>query len=141
MSLFFIDHVCVCLQRVGFLPLSGEAVTWQTLQQPVMTFDFHWTVLDVTPPPEENNSHYCEHETHTHMHRVGQNDHDQSLLQYKTHCDAQFYYFLSFSLISYVSLSSDGLDFGAVLVKPSCPLHEDKIPLVVFIHGMCLLHL
>ncbi|XP_044067566.1 S9 family peptidase isoform X2 [Siniperca chuatsi] len=73
--------------RVGFLPSAGEAVTWQTLQQPAMTFDFHWTVLDVTPPPEEDNTHYS------------------------------------------------GLDFGAVLVKPSCPLQEAKIPLVVFIHG------
>ncbi|XP_078110696.1 acylamino-acid-releasing enzyme [Sander vitreus] len=44
--------------RVGFLPSAGEAVTWRTLQQPVMTFDFHWTVLDVTPPAEEDNTHY-----------------------------------------------------------------------------------
>ncbi|XP_070825354.1 acylamino-acid-releasing enzyme isoform X2 [Chaetodon trifascialis] len=73
--------------RVGFLPLAGEAVTWRTLQQPVMTFDFHWTVLDVTPPAQEDNPHYS------------------------------------------------GLDFGAVLVKPSRPLLEAKIPLVVFIHG------
>ncbi|KAM6981543.1 acylamino-acid-releasing enzyme isoform 2-T2 [Tautogolabrus adspersus] len=73
--------------RVGFLPLAGEAVTWHTLQKPLMTFDFHWTVLDVTPPPEEDNTHYS------------------------------------------------GLDFGAVLVKPSHPLHEAKTPLVVFIHG------
>ncbi|XP_063742025.1 S9 family peptidase isoform X2 [Eleginops maclovinus] len=73
--------------RVGFLPSAGEAVTWQTLQQPGMTFDFHWTVLDVTPPPEEDNTHYS------------------------------------------------GLDFGAVLVKPTRRLHEAKIPLVVFIHG------
>ncbi|XP_029291601.1 LOW QUALITY PROTEIN: acylamino-acid-releasing enzyme [Cottoperca gobio] len=73
--------------RVGFLPSAGEAVTWRTLQQPVMTFDFHWTVLDVTPPPEEDNTHYS------------------------------------------------GLDFGAVLVKPSRPLHDAEIPLVIFIHG------
>ncbi|XP_074537606.1 acylamino-acid-releasing enzyme [Halichoeres trimaculatus] len=73
--------------RVGFLPSAGEAVTWHTLQKPVMTFDFHWTVLNVTPPPEEDNTHYS------------------------------------------------GLDFGAVLVKPSRPLNEAKIPLVVFIHG------
>ncbi|XP_030280289.1 acylamino-acid-releasing enzyme [Sparus aurata] len=44
--------------RVGFLPSAGEDVTWRTLQQPIMTFDFHWTVLDVTPPPEEDNTHY-----------------------------------------------------------------------------------
>uniref|UniRef100_A0A8C9Y2M0 Acylamino-acid-releasing enzyme n=1 Tax=Sander lucioperca TaxID=283035 RepID=A0A8C9Y2M0_SANLU len=44
--------------RVGFLPSADEAVTWRTLQQPVMTFDFHWTVLDVTPPAEEDNTHY-----------------------------------------------------------------------------------
>ncbi|XP_034733471.1 S9 family peptidase [Etheostoma cragini] len=73
--------------RVGFLPSAGEDVTWRTLQEPVMTFDFHWTVLDVTPPPEEDNPHYS------------------------------------------------GLDFGAVLVKPSPPLCETKTPLVVFIHG------
>ncbi|XP_070766609.1 acylamino-acid-releasing enzyme [Enoplosus armatus] len=60
------DLVVVCCSspntpptlRVGFLPSAGEAVTWQTLQQPVMTFDFHWTVVDVTPPPEEDNPHY-----------------------------------------------------------------------------------
>ncbi|KAM8862581.1 acylamino-acid-releasing enzyme isoform 2-T2 [Spinachia spinachia] len=73
--------------RVGFLPSAGEAVIWQTLQPPVLTFDFHWTVLDVTPPPEEDNTHY------------------------------------------------PGLDFGAVLVKPSPPPTEDKLPVVVFIHG------
>ncbi|XP_062419699.1 S9 family peptidase [Pungitius pungitius] len=73
--------------RVGFLPSAGEAVTWQTLQPPVLTFDFHWSVLDVTPPPEEDNTHY------------------------------------------------PGLDFGAVLVKPSRPPNENKMPLVVFIHG------
>ncbi|XP_071331311.1 acylamino-acid-releasing enzyme isoform X2 [Trachinotus anak] len=72
---------------VGFLPSAGEAVTWRILQQPVMTFDFHWTVLDVKPPPEEDNTHYS------------------------------------------------GLDFSAVLVKPSRPLREARIPLVVFIHG------
>nr|XP_046253617.1 S9 family peptidase isoform X4 [Scatophagus argus] len=73
--------------RVGFLPPAGEAVAWQTLQQPLVTFDFNWTVLDVTPQPDEDNTHYS------------------------------------------------GLDFGAVLVKPSRPFHEAKIPLVVFIHG------
>ncbi|KAM7404432.1 hypothetical protein PAMP_011777 [Pampus punctatissimus] len=73
--------------RVGFLPSAGEIVTWQTLQQPVTTFDFHWTVLDVKPTPAEDNTLYS------------------------------------------------GLDFGAVLVKPSHSLSEAKTPLVVFIHG------
>ncbi|XP_070695412.1 acylamino-acid-releasing enzyme [Pempheris klunzingeri] len=73
--------------RVGFLPSAGEAVTWRTLQESLMTFDFHWTVLDITPPPEEDNTLYS------------------------------------------------GLDFGAVLVKPSRHRHEAKIPLVAFIHG------
>uniref|UniRef100_A0A3B4YUG5 Acylamino-acid-releasing enzyme n=1 Tax=Seriola lalandi dorsalis TaxID=1841481 RepID=A0A3B4YUG5_SERLL len=45
--------------RVGFLPSAGEAVRWRTLQQPVITFDFQWTVVDVTPPTEEDNTHYC----------------------------------------------------------------------------------
>uniref|UniRef100_A0A3Q2ZG26 Acylamino-acid-releasing enzyme n=1 Tax=Kryptolebias marmoratus TaxID=37003 RepID=A0A3Q2ZG26_KRYMA len=72
--------------RVGFLLSEGEAVSWRTLQPPVVSFDFQWTVLDVTPPPEEDNSLYS------------------------------------------------GLDFGAVLVKPSL-LHETGTPLVVFIHG------
>ncbi|XP_034027659.1 S9 family peptidase isoform X2 [Thalassophryne amazonica] len=72
---------------VGFLPPPGGAVAWRTLQPPAVTFDFQWTVLDVTPPPEEDNVHY------------------------------------------------PGLDFGAVLVKPSHPLSEEKTPLVVFIHG------
>uniref|UniRef100_A0A3P8SY59 Acylamino-acid-releasing enzyme n=1 Tax=Amphiprion percula TaxID=161767 RepID=A0A3P8SY59_AMPPE len=44
--------------RVGFLPAAGEAVTWRTLQEPIMTFDFQWSVLDVSPPPEEDNNHY-----------------------------------------------------------------------------------
>lgn len=30
-----------------------------------------------------------------------------------------------------------GLDFGAVLVKPSHRLGDARIPLVVFIHGLC----
>uniref|UniRef100_A0A3B4UTK7 Acylamino-acid-releasing enzyme n=1 Tax=Seriola dumerili TaxID=41447 RepID=A0A3B4UTK7_SERDU len=76
--------------RVGFLPSAGEAVRWSTLQQPVITFDFQWTVVDVTPPTEEDNTHYS------------------------------------------------GLDFSCVLVKPSHPVHEVRIPLVVFIHGLSL---
>ncbi|XP_037540885.1 S9 family peptidase [Nematolebias whitei] len=44
--------------RVGFLPSEGEAVSWRTLQQPVVSFDFQWTSLDVTPPPEEDNTQY-----------------------------------------------------------------------------------
>lgn len=51
--------VCVCLQRVGFLPSAGEPVTWLTLQEPTSTLDFHWAVLDVTPAPEEENAQYC----------------------------------------------------------------------------------
>uniref|UniRef100_A0A8D3D8Y3 acylaminoacyl-peptidase n=1 Tax=Scophthalmus maximus TaxID=52904 RepID=A0A8D3D8Y3_SCOMX len=73
--------------RVGFLPSAGEAVTWRTLQQPVLTFDFHWTILDISPPPEEENTDYS------------------------------------------------ALDFGAVLVKPTHPVHDASLPLVVFIHG------
>ncbi|XP_028265373.1 acylamino-acid-releasing enzyme isoform X2 [Parambassis ranga] len=73
--------------RVAFLPSAGEAVTWRTLLQPVMTFDFHWTILDVTPSLEEDNTSYS------------------------------------------------GLDFGAVLVKPSHPVCESRVPLIVFIHG------
>ncbi|XP_026188666.1 acylamino-acid-releasing enzyme isoform X2 [Mastacembelus armatus] len=73
--------------RVGFLPSAGAAVTWWTLQQPDMTFDFHWAAVDVRPSPEEDNTQY------------------------------------------------PGLDFGAILVKPSHPLHDARIPLVVFIHG------
>lgn len=48
------------MQRVGFLPSEGEAVRWRTLQGPVMTFDFEWTILDVSPSPEEDNPNYCE---------------------------------------------------------------------------------
>ncbi|XP_005730746.1 acylamino-acid-releasing enzyme [Pundamilia nyererei] len=73
--------------RVGFVPRAGEAVSWQTLQEPLMTFDFSWKVLDVTLPSDEENANY------------------------------------------------PGLDFGAVLVKPSRPLGETRTPLVVFIHG------
>uniref|UniRef100_A0A3B4FR26 acylaminoacyl-peptidase n=1 Tax=Pundamilia nyererei TaxID=303518 RepID=A0A3B4FR26_9CICH len=76
--------------RVGFVPRAGEAVSWQTLQEPLMTFDFSWKVLDVTLPSDEENANY------------------------------------------------PGLDFGAVLVKPSRPLGETRTPLVVFIHGLLL---
>ncbi|KAJ3586931.1 hypothetical protein NHX12_013322 [Muraenolepis orangiensis] len=44
--------------RVGFLPPSGGTVEWQTLHQPGVTFDLHWTVLDVTPTAEEDNTQY-----------------------------------------------------------------------------------
>uniref|UniRef100_A0A3Q2YTJ2 acylaminoacyl-peptidase n=1 Tax=Hippocampus comes TaxID=109280 RepID=A0A3Q2YTJ2_HIPCM len=43
---------------VGFLPSVGEAVTWHKLQQPIQTFDFLWTVLEVEPLPEEDNQNY-----------------------------------------------------------------------------------
>uniref|UniRef100_A0A8C4IRD4 acylaminoacyl-peptidase n=1 Tax=Dicentrarchus labrax TaxID=13489 RepID=A0A8C4IRD4_DICLA len=49
---------------------------------------------------------------------------------YPTCCDIKLCYSY------FLSLSSAGLDFGAVLVKPSRLLHEAKIPLVVFIHGL-----
>ncbi|XP_032426727.1 LOW QUALITY PROTEIN: acylamino-acid-releasing enzyme [Xiphophorus hellerii] len=73
--------------RVGFLPSADETVTWRTLQQPVTTFDYLWTVLDVTPTSDEDNLRY------------------------------------------------PGLDFGAILVKPSHLLCETGTPVVVFIHG------
>ncbi|XP_023188685.1 acylamino-acid-releasing enzyme isoform X1 [Xiphophorus maculatus] len=73
--------------RVGFLPSADETVTWRTLQQPVVTFDYLWTVLDVTPTSDEDNLRY------------------------------------------------PGLDFGAILVKPSHLLCETGTPVVVFIHG------
>lgn len=44
--------------RVGFLPLAGESLTWQTLQKPITSYDFCWKTLDVTPAPEEDNPHY-----------------------------------------------------------------------------------
>lgn len=49
-----------CMQRVGFVPRAGEAVSWQTLQEPLMTFDFNWKVLDVTLPLDEENANYRE---------------------------------------------------------------------------------
>uniref|UniRef100_A0A3B5KUR0 Acylamino-acid-releasing enzyme n=1 Tax=Xiphophorus couchianus TaxID=32473 RepID=A0A3B5KUR0_9TELE len=76
--------------RVGFLPSADETVTWRTLQQPVTTFDYLWTVLDVTPTSDEDNLRY------------------------------------------------PGLDFGAILVKPSHLLCETGTPVVVFIHGLDL---
>ncbi|XP_077437684.1 acylamino-acid-releasing enzyme isoform X2 [Vanacampus margaritifer] len=42
----------------GFLPSESEAVTWHPLQEPIMTFDFPWTVLAVEPPPEEDHKNY-----------------------------------------------------------------------------------
>ncbi|XP_029995811.1 acylamino-acid-releasing enzyme [Sphaeramia orbicularis] len=44
--------------RVGFLPSVGEAVAWRTLQDPVVTFDFSWTILDIRPSAEEENTQY-----------------------------------------------------------------------------------
>ncbi|XP_077466136.1 acylamino-acid-releasing enzyme isoform X2 [Stigmatopora argus] len=45
---------------VGFLPPAGEVkdVTWYPLQEPKLTFTFPWTVLDLAPPPEEENPDY-----------------------------------------------------------------------------------
>lgn len=42
------------------MPPRGGAVSWETLQKPVVTFDFSWKVLDVTPPPDEENASYRE---------------------------------------------------------------------------------
>lgn len=95
---------------MGFLPTAGEAVNWQTLHQPVGTFQFQWTVLNISPSPEEDNTNYCKH---TELKEC------------------------SFSLAPLtVSLSSAGLDFGAILVKPSCSSSQARLPLVVFIHGL-----
>lgn len=44
--------------KVGFLSAAGEAVAWRALQLPVHKFDFHWTTLDVTPAPDEDNPNY-----------------------------------------------------------------------------------
>uniref|UniRef100_A0AAV2K1M0 Acylamino-acid-releasing enzyme n=1 Tax=Knipowitschia caucasica TaxID=637954 RepID=A0AAV2K1M0_KNICA len=44
--------------RVGLLPPSGQNVSWKTLQSPLSTFDFSWTVMDVRPSPEEDNAKY-----------------------------------------------------------------------------------
>lgn len=139
-------RVYVCVQRVGFLPSAGEAVTWRTLQQPVRTFDFHWTVLDVTPSPEEENTHYCKHERHTHTHVVGKNDEDQSLLQYKLWCDVKSCsYFLSLplslSLISWFRLR--GCPGETVLFPPwsqeaSGCLHPWSVFTSVSLCGCCI---
>ncbi|XP_077574154.1 acylamino-acid-releasing enzyme [Stigmatopora nigra] len=42
---------------VGFLPPACDlkVVTWHPLQEPRLTFTFPWTVLDLAPPPEEEN--------------------------------------------------------------------------------------
>ncbi|KAM8829816.1 acylamino-acid-releasing enzyme isoform 2-T2 [Synchiropus picturatus] len=73
--------------RAAVLPTDGGSVTWRTLQEPLRTFDFQWSSLDVEPGPDEENTHYA------------------------------------------------GLDFGAILVKPSRTVRDEKSPLVVFIHG------
>ncbi|XP_008422057.1 acylamino-acid-releasing enzyme isoform X1 [Poecilia reticulata] len=44
--------------RVGFLPSADETVTWRTLQQPVTTFDYLWTIFDVKPTSDEDNQRY-----------------------------------------------------------------------------------
>lgn len=87
-------------------------MTWLTLHQPVRTFHFKWTVLDVSPSPEEDNANYC---THT-----------QSLKK-----DGS----VSLSPLI-VSLFPAGLDFGAILVKPSISSNQVRLPLVVLIHGL-----
>lgn len=44
--------------RVGFLSSAGQSVSWKTLQPPLNTFDFSWTVMDVSPTAEEDNAKY-----------------------------------------------------------------------------------
>lgn len=44
--------------RVGFLPSEGQSVTWKTLQPPLSTFDFSWSVMDVRPTADEDNAKY-----------------------------------------------------------------------------------
>lgn len=100
---------------MGFLPPAGEAVAWQTLHQPVRTFQFKWTVLDVSPSPEEDNPHYCKH--------------TESKKNKTKTCS------VNLSPLA-VSFFSAGLDFGAILVKPSSSSSEARLPLVVFIHGL-----
>ncbi|CAF93359.1 unnamed protein product, partial [Tetraodon nigroviridis] len=96
--------------RVGFLPSAGEAVTWQTLHPPARTFQFKWTVLDVSPPPEEDNTSY----------RKGPDRNKDSSVGLRPLT---------------VSLRPAGLDFGAILVKPSGSSSDGRLPLVVFVHG------
>lgn len=98
---------------MGFLPLAGEAVTWQTLHQPLRSFQFKWSVLDISPSPEEDNTNYCKH------------------TELKNDCSVS----LSPPPLT-VSLFSAGLGFGAILVKPSRSSSEARLPLVVFIHGL-----
>ncbi|XP_061526794.1 S9 family peptidase isoform X3 [Phycodurus eques] len=95
---------------VAFLPSASEAVTWLPLQEPMMTFDFLWTVLDVEPPPEEDNANYREMETH----KEG---------------------FCSGVAKSCALVFLAGLTFGAISVKPRSPHRGAPTPLVVFIHG------
>lgn len=104
---------------MGFLPSVGEAVTWHKLQEPIKTFDFLWTVLEVEPLPEEDNKNYRESDK--------QKQKQQLLIFLRGRC-------LKFSACpNPVSLA--GLKFGAVLVKPCVPLPGAQTPLVVFIHG------
>lgn len=95
---------------MGFLPSAGEAVTWQTLHLPARTFQFKWTVLDVSPPPEEDNTSY----------RKGPDRNKDSSVGLRPLT---------------VSLRPAGLDFGAILVKPSGSSSDGRLPLVVFVHG------
>lgn len=44
--------------RVGLLPSHGQSVTWETLQPPLTTFDFRWTVMDVRPSAEQDNAQH-----------------------------------------------------------------------------------
>lgn len=102
---------------MGFLPPAGEAVTWLTLHQPRRTFQVKWTVLEVSPSPEEDNTNYCKVLTH----RVKKKT--------KKHCSG------SLSPSSLFPFSA-GLDFGAILAKPCSSSSEARLPLVVFIHGL-----
>uniref|UniRef100_A0A8C5FZX5 acylaminoacyl-peptidase n=1 Tax=Gouania willdenowi TaxID=441366 RepID=A0A8C5FZX5_GOUWI len=83
------DLMVVCCSSPNTPPtLVRQHTLLETdMSEPVKSYDFHWTSLDVVPSPEEDNSAYS------------------------------------------------GLDFGAVLVKPTTSLTEAKIPVVVFIHG------
>lgn len=84
-------------------------MTWQTLHQPVRTFQSKWTLLDISPSPEEDNANYCKH----------------------TKKDSS----VSGSPLTLFPFIAN-LDFGAILVKPSVSPGDARFPLVVFIHGL-----
>uniref|UniRef100_A0AAY4ASF1 Acylamino-acid-releasing enzyme n=1 Tax=Denticeps clupeoides TaxID=299321 RepID=A0AAY4ASF1_9TELE len=57
-----------CL-RVGLLPPAGGevAVSWLTLNDLSLTFEFEWKDMEISPAPDEENPEFCELDAHAYL--------------------------------------------------------------------------